>query len=565
MNFANACHSSAPKNNNPNGDNNDFELFPNITRKNAVIIETLDHANSQDYAIAISEVIGAENIIACGKQNNKVLFYLKTVAHVEQVSIAGIGVHGQFLHVTPLVKPTKRVIVSNVTPEIPDYLIRRRLERYGTVVSNTTPIQSNLKGGAFRHVKCLRRQVYMRLDERFNNLNDSFEIQYENMSYKIFVSVDGLTCFYCHAVGHILRNCPKKRVAEADTDRYNDNEETDIENNTAAAKSNGDGFILVGKSNRGKQKMKKQVDKPTIPMGNSNRFSHLCNEDDVSDSDNEGETDSNKVKHPVKAHSSGEHTQAFTLNQLASLKSHPNQQTASTSYSTNNNAPAVTDLINAKEHVGAIKKKINFAEYVQIETDLSNTQESTEDRNKRKSFSYHSPSGGNEESTKRYRTNSSPIPIPSLSPAHAEALALPGTSQISSDFFKTHPPDLEDIAEAQSSDAEHLHSSMDFESCSDTSSILSEIPDLDEKLENLQPQMGLSLTPPTDEELVEFLRTLKHKRKPISDCLKLYPDLRVLLRSFVILKSNKNFNRNAKQRLTRLINTLVKHLDQSRT
>ncbi|KAL0153271.1 hypothetical protein M9458_051446, partial [Cirrhinus mrigala] len=78
------------------------------------------------------EQVGYENISSVSRMNKAVVgFFLKEEIVVNRLVSRRISVSGLFVAISPLVNPTRKVIISNVPPFIPDDDIERALLCYG--------------------------------------------------------------------------------------------------------------------------------------------------------------------------------------------------------------------------------------------------------------------------------------------------------------------------------------------------------------------------------------------------------------------------------------------------
>lgn len=72
-----------------------------------------------------------ENISSASKMNKAVVVFLKEEILVNRLVSSGVSVSGLFVGVSPLVNSTRKVIISNVPPFIPDDEIEHALLYYG--------------------------------------------------------------------------------------------------------------------------------------------------------------------------------------------------------------------------------------------------------------------------------------------------------------------------------------------------------------------------------------------------------------------------------------------------
>jgi len=104
---------------------------------------------------------------------------------------------------------SRKVVLSNVSPELPDSLLLESLSPLGKVTSRLMSLGASLRNPNYQHIKSFRRSVYIQLCINENTLPSSVPISFENRHYRIFLSFGDMTCFNCKQTGHTKQNCPK--------------------------------------------------------------------------------------------------------------------------------------------------------------------------------------------------------------------------------------------------------------------------------------------------------------------------------------------------------------------
>ncbi|CAG9815977.1 unnamed protein product [Phaedon cochleariae] len=74
------------------------------------------------------------------------------------------------------------------------------------LLSPTTFLRVNIANPGYAHIMSFRRQVFIAPLEN-TTIPNSILINYENTPYRIFLSLDNLTCFKCKKPGHISSQC----------------------------------------------------------------------------------------------------------------------------------------------------------------------------------------------------------------------------------------------------------------------------------------------------------------------------------------------------------------------
>jgi len=119
----------------------------------------------EEVLVSIGEQVGYENISSASRMNRAVVVFLKEEILVNRLVSSVISVSGLFVSISPLVNPTRKVIISNVPPFIPDDEIERALLLYGKFASTVKTIPLGCKNTAIKHVMSFRRQVAMFLKQ----------------------------------------------------------------------------------------------------------------------------------------------------------------------------------------------------------------------------------------------------------------------------------------------------------------------------------------------------------------------------------------------------------------
>lgn len=162
----------------------------------------------EEVLLSIGEQVGYDNISSASRMNRAVVVFLKEENLVNRLVSSGISVSGLFVVVSPLVNPTRKVIISNIPPFIPDDEIERALLSYGKFASTIKKIPLGCKNTALKHVMSFRRQVVMFLKQP--ELDVSFRVAHEGKTYMVYASTGSLKCFECGDVGHKRSKCPHK-------------------------------------------------------------------------------------------------------------------------------------------------------------------------------------------------------------------------------------------------------------------------------------------------------------------------------------------------------------------
>ena len=102
----------------------------------------------------------------------------------------------------------KRIILSNVFPNLPNSPILDQLLKYNIIPTNPILfLQAGSITNGLDHVLSFRRQLFVSYDD-IEKLPTSILINYDSANYRIFLSDDTVTCFLCKEKGHTSPACP---------------------------------------------------------------------------------------------------------------------------------------------------------------------------------------------------------------------------------------------------------------------------------------------------------------------------------------------------------------------
>ncbi|KAI4880461.1 hypothetical protein NFI96_009804 [Prochilodus magdalenae] len=184
--------------------------FEKLSRRHGIKIAPDVSCSVEECSLAVGEVVGYNSIVSASRMSGAVVVFLDDVEKVNTMVQNGVVVQGTLTPVTPLIRPARKITLSNVPPFIKDELITAELARYGHPVSQMRKIPLGCKSPLLKHVVCFRRQVYMVLKNGIDEVNVAFKFKIDDFDYVVFATSDSMRCFGCGQEGHLRRSCPEK-------------------------------------------------------------------------------------------------------------------------------------------------------------------------------------------------------------------------------------------------------------------------------------------------------------------------------------------------------------------
>lgn len=184
--------------------------FP--TSEQGIIFPYVADSKIRDYLVATAEILGdPKYIIAASRiSKNRVSVFLNSSEMVDNFLSRpnGIKIRNEVIRGRHLKNKPKKLILSNVSPTIPNSTLERYLteELKLKLTSKISLLRVNPADDIFGHVISYRRQVYV-AEAVEDELPGSFLLTDNESTHRIFITYDELTCFKCKSRKHKAEDC----------------------------------------------------------------------------------------------------------------------------------------------------------------------------------------------------------------------------------------------------------------------------------------------------------------------------------------------------------------------
>ncbi|EFA07722.1 hypothetical protein TcasGA2_TC002200 [Tribolium castaneum] len=232
-----------------------------LPRSHAIVIDTLYDFKLTDYVVAIGTIIGPKFIKSALRiYNNRICIYLTSTELVNQLvnDKKTIRIEDKEFKIRKLITPAQRLVIGNVCTSIPHSIIENEIAKIGLrAVSSVTTLRARILDDASSHVESFRRQVFVTPPEDNFELPQSIVINFEDTTFRLFLSFEEITCFICKQQGHSTNRCPTNTTANSQSASVPNNETIDDDNEDEEEPRNAD--------------LEPQHETPTKPHKNKNK------------------------------------------------------------------------------------------------------------------------------------------------------------------------------------------------------------------------------------------------------------------------------------------------------
>ncbi|KAL7293117.1 hypothetical protein TKK_0013270 [Trichogramma kaykai] len=165
------------------------------SKEQALILHCVDGLSFTDYVTAIGEMVAPTNVLFSSRiSNNRVCVYLSKPELVDEIvdNQKCISIGKSMIPIEPLVKRKQPILISNVAPTIPNYVLQALLDKLGTkICAPISILRAPIVNKEYSHVLSSTRKTY--IDRRdAKKLPRSVKLEYENTIYYIYPSAVGL-------------------------------------------------------------------------------------------------------------------------------------------------------------------------------------------------------------------------------------------------------------------------------------------------------------------------------------------------------------------------------------
>lgn len=184
----------------------------------AIVIDINVSLPHKDYVIAIGKLVQPSNILFASRiSKERICIFLSSKTLVDNLieNHPSILIQEQHFKLRKLYNPNKRVILSNVYPNIPPDVIANEFAKLNiSLCSPITFLKAGIQVEDFTHILSFRRQTFIK-HEDLSKIPTSILINYEDTNYRIFLSDDSLNCFICQSQGHIASQCTNQNISSS--------------------------------------------------------------------------------------------------------------------------------------------------------------------------------------------------------------------------------------------------------------------------------------------------------------------------------------------------------------
>lgn len=190
------------------------------SREQALVLNSIEGIPQRDYIVAIGKLISPKNIVFASRiSNNRFCIFLSSKQILDSLlaSTQTITINEQLIEIRRLINPSKRIVISNVCPSIPNQVILDALKNINiTPVSQIVHLKAGINMEGYDHISSFRRQLFINHDDS-SKLPGSLPLLHNHTEFRVFFTDGRITCFLCKSTGHITKTCNKTDINPQNT------------------------------------------------------------------------------------------------------------------------------------------------------------------------------------------------------------------------------------------------------------------------------------------------------------------------------------------------------------
>ncbi|XP_035736979.1 uncharacterized protein LOC118448171 isoform X2 [Vespa mandarinia] len=194
-------------------------------KEQAIVLDYVNGISVEEYVTAIGQIIGPKNIeFVSPISNDFVYIFLNSKEMVNKLininTVINIGTH--VLKIRPLIPRSIRIILSNVCPIIPPFIIEKELAKLNVQpISQIMFIKQNIDDPNYAHICGSDREMYIQLEDG-SKLPEILEINYDDTNYSILLIMDEITCKEEHTNENSKIETPTENILNIKDEKNNE-------------------------------------------------------------------------------------------------------------------------------------------------------------------------------------------------------------------------------------------------------------------------------------------------------------------------------------------------------
>lgn len=201
-----------------------------------IVTDAIEGVTNDTYMDSFEKVMDIRNLMYFSKiSENRVCFTLRSEEAASKLLGKSITIQGQALEFRAFVpgqvnaQKYKRIVISNILPQIPNDIVIEQLASLGIRTRNgITNIRCSTSVDLRKHVQSHRRQFYVK-EEEASKIPAKIKVRYLNTPFWIFLGTDDIKCHFCKNTGHIAKYCPEL----SSTQEYSQQSQAGVEGATS--------------------------------------------------------------------------------------------------------------------------------------------------------------------------------------------------------------------------------------------------------------------------------------------------------------------------------------------